>query len=155
MDPLTFAALVAACAPMVDLGTARALVEVESGFNRYAIGVVDGRLDRQPRSGAEALSTAKTLRAQGWNFSVGLGQINVRNFERLGLTLDSSFEPCTNLAAMQTILQQCFERASARGSSPQRSIRQALSCYYSGDLVTGLRDGYTARVVRAAAHFHD
>jgi type IV secretion system protein VirB1 len=151
IDPLTFATLVAACAPLVDVGTAKAIVRVESGFNRYAIGVVGGRLERQPRSAAEALTTATRLRTQGWNFSVGLGQINVRNFGRIGLTLGSSFEPCANLAAMQTILQECFERASRRAGSPQRSLRQALSCYYSGDLVTGVRDGYTARVVRAAS----
>jgi type IV secretion system protein VirB1 len=152
MDPLSFAAVAAACAPMVDLGTARALVDVESGFHRYAIGIVGGRLDRQPRSGAEAIATAQALRAQGWNFSVGLGQINVHNFARLGLTTRSAFEPCANLAALQTILQECFTRASRVAALPQSALRQALSCYYSGDFVTGVRHGYTGRVVRAYRH---
>ena len=43
----------------------------------------------------------------------GLGQINVGNFERLGLTLDAAFEPCTNLGAMQSVLAECFDRARA------------------------------------------
>ena len=79
--------------------------------------MVGGALVRQPRHRAEALATAKALQAAGWNFSVGLGQINVGNFERLGLTLDSAFEPCTNLGAMQSVLAECFDRARAPAAS--------------------------------------
>ena len=87
MDASVFLALALACAPQVHTDTARALVSVESAFNPWAIGVVGGALVRQPRTRAEALATAKALRDAGWNFSVGLGQINVGNFERLGLTV--------------------------------------------------------------------
>ena len=104
MDASVFLALVLACAPQVHADTARALVSVESAFNPWAIGVVGGALLRQPRNRAEALATAKALKDGGWNFSVGLGQINVGNFDRLGLTVESAFEPCANLAAMQTVL---------------------------------------------------
>ena len=77
MDASPFIALVMACAPQVHAETARALVSVESAFNPWAIGVVGGALVRQPRYRAEALATARALQAAGWNFSVGLGQINV------------------------------------------------------------------------------
>ena len=132
--------------------TARALVSVESAFNPWAIGVVGGVLVRQPRHRAEALATARALRDAGWNFSVGLGQINVGNFDRLGLTVESAFEPCANLAAMQTVLAECFDRASASTSSAagQMALRQALSCYYSGNFATGFRHGYVRKVVVAA-----
>ena len=90
MDGLTFMALVVACAPLVHPDTARALVSVESGFNPHAIGVVDGVLDRQPRNAREALATARSLQAHGWNFSVGLAQINVRNLKWLGLSLPTA-----------------------------------------------------------------
>ena len=132
--------------------TARALVSVESAFNPWAIGVVGGALVRQPRNHAEALATARALQAAGWNFSVGLGQINVGNFDRLGLTLDSAFEPCANLAAMQTVLAECFDRASgaAAKAADQVALRQALSCYYSGNFATGFRHGYVRKVVVAA-----
>ena len=83
MDVLTFSDLALACAPAVHGRTAHALVATESGFNPHAIGVVGGQLDRQPRTRAEALATAQHLQAAGWNFSVGLAQINVGNFERL------------------------------------------------------------------------
>lgn len=153
MDAATFLALTLACAPQVHADTARALVSVESAFNPWAIGVVGGALVRQPRHRAEALVTARALHAAGWNFSVGLGQINVGNFARLGLTLDSAFEPCLNLMAMQTVLAECFDRARVPvTSSPadQSALRQALSCYYSGNFATGFRHGYVRKVMAAA-----
>jgi len=153
MDASTFLALTLACAPQVHSDTVHALVSVESAFNPWAIGVVGGALLRQPRHQAEALATAQSLQAAGWNFSVGLGQINVGNFSRLGLTLASAFEPCNNLAAMQTVLAECFERAHrVAGQKPaeQAALQRALSCYYSGNFSTGFRHGYVRKVVAAA-----
>ena len=149
MDSAFFIALVTACAPLVHPATAQALVSVESGFNPHAIGVVGGVLERQPRNAHEALATANHLRDAGWNFSVGLAQLNVRNFDRLGLSIRTAFDPCENLKAMQSILIECIERAGT-GAAPQRDLRRALSCYYSGNFVTGFRHGYVARVVDAA-----
>jgi type IV secretion system protein VirB1 len=153
MDPSIFLSLALACAPQVHADTARALVSTESAFNPWAIGVVAGALVRQPRHRAEALATARTLRNAGWNFSVGLGQINVGNFDRLGLTLESAFDPCANLGAMQVVLAECFDRAnrSAPKASNQVVLRQALSCYYSGNFATGFRHGYVRKVVAATS----
>ena len=149
MDATTFSALAMACAPLVHMNTTQALVAVESSFNPHAIGVVGGMLERQPRNRAEALATASQLQANGWNFSVGLAQINVHNFDRLGLTAASAFDPCENLRAMQTVLTECFERSASK-ALPQTAIREALSCYYSGNFVTGFRHGYVQRVAHAA-----
>ena len=149
MEIATFLALATACAPQVHPVTARALVAVESAFNPSAIGVVGGVLARQPSNRAEALATVKTLHAAGWNYSVGLGQINVSNFSRLGLTADAAFDPCMNLAAMQSVLAECYGRTSA-DADPQSALRQALSCYYSGNFTTGMRHGYVGRVVAAS-----
>jgi type IV secretion system protein VirB1 len=146
MDGSMFLALLAACAPQVHPSTASAIVAVESGFNPYAIGVVGGELDRQPRSLGEAAATARSLESGGWNYSVGLAQINRRNFARLGLDNGAALDPCRNLAAMQALLSECAGRA---GASPQRALRRALSCYYSGNFETGFRDGYVRRVVGA------
>ena len=150
MDIAAFMALAAACAPQVHADTASSLVAVESAFNPYAIGVVGGSLDRQPRSYAEALATAGALQARNWNFSVGLAQINVGNFERFGLNLATAFEPCRNLAAMQDVLRECFDRSALRETTPQRALRQSLSCYYGGNFTTGFMHGYVRRVVLAA-----
>lgn len=154
MDGTLFLALALRCAPQVDAGTAQALVAVESSFNPHAIGVVGGALIRQPRTQAEAIATAKALQAAGWNLSVGLAQINVRNLERLGLTFESAFDSCASLTAMQTVLADCYDRASARianaAERSQAALRQALSCYYSGNFVTGFKHGYVHRVALAA-----
>ena len=149
MDTLNFNDLALACAPAVHASTAHALVATESGFNPHAIGVVGGQLDRQPRTRAEALATAEHLKAKGWNFSVGLAQINQKNFERLGLTTASAFDPCENLRAMQRVLTDCLSR-DGPGTTPQTAVRQALSCYYSGNAVTGFKHGYVQKVVSAA-----
>jgi type IV secretion system protein VirB1 len=157
LDSSTLAALVLACAPAVHPQTAAALVDVESAKNPYAIGVVGGALDRQPRNLGEAVNTAKALQATGWNFSLGVAQINQKNLRRVGLTIEEAFEPCANLGAMQTVLSECYARATtpnaSRRGQPQRpAVRMALSCYYSGNFTTGFAHGYVAKAVRAAAH---
>jgi type IV secretion system protein VirB1 len=149
MEASTFLALALACAPQVHPDAARAVVGAESGFNPHAIGVVGGALVRQPRNRAEALATIDALHAAGWNYSVGLGQINVANFARLGLTPRTALDPCTSLAAMQSVLAECYARASA-DAAPQTALRRALSCYYSGNFTAGMRHGYVRRVVVAS-----
>jgi len=149
---MDLAALVLTCAPLVAHDTARALIQVESGGNPFAIGVVGGALVRQPANLPEAIATAAALEAAGWNYSVGLGQINKRNFERYGLSPATAFEPCANLAAMQGILGECFSRASQRASrreSTQAALRDAFSCYYSGNFLTGHQHGYVGKVLAA------
>ncbi len=136
------------CAPLVAEDTAQALIQVESSGNPFAIGVVGGALERQPANLAEAVATTAALDAAGWNYSVGLGQINKRNFQRFGLTAASAFEPCPNLAAMQGILSECFSRASER-QPKQAALRDAFSCYYSGNFVTGHQHGYVGKVLAA------
>jgi len=146
MDATAFMVLAAMCAPLVHPDTALAIALTESALNPNAIGVVAARLERQPRSLPEALMTAEALRAQRRNFSVGLAQINVHNLERLGLRIEDAFDGCKNLAAMQVVLGECLDRAEPV-AAPQTALRQALSCYYSGNFTTGFRHGYVSRVV--------
>ena len=157
---IDLAALVLTCAPLVAQDTARALIQVESGGNPFAIGVVGGVLVRQPANLPEALATVAALEAAGWNYSVGLGQINKRNFERYRLSPSTAFDPCANLTAMQGILGDCFSRASHRAShrasrradrhpTKQAALRDAFSCYYSGNFLTGHLHGYVGKVLAA------
>lgn len=121
----------------------RHVVRVESSFNRYAIGVVGGRLARQPRSLAEAVSTARMLEREGYNFSVGLAQVNRHNLASQGLdSYEQAFEVCPNLRAGARILADCHQRAG-------QDWGKALSCYYSGNFVTGFRHGYVQKVLTA------
>ena len=116
------------------------IVQVESGANPYAIGVVGGRLARQPRSMEEALATARMLEDKVYNFSVGMAQINRTNLGRYGLdSYRKAFNACNNLAVGAQILAHCRDRARGDWS-------KAFSCYYSGDFTTGFRDGYVRKV---------
>jgi type IV secretion system protein VirB1 len=148
--------LLLACAPLVHPATANALLTVESGHNPFAIGVVGGALERQPRNRAEAIATARQLDADGWDYSVGPAQINRRNWQRLGLSIATAFEPCENLRAMQTILGECYARAQGESPSQQVAVRKALSCYYSGNFTRGFspdapgQPSYVTKVVAAA-----
>jgi type IV secretion system protein VirB1 len=69
---------------------------------------------------------------------------------RLGLTVESVLDPCTNLRAMQAVLGECHARSPA-ASEPQVALRRALSCYYSGNFSTGFRHGYVRKVAVTAS----
>jgi type IV secretion system protein VirB1 len=156
MMPVDFSSLAQQCAPTVAPVTIQALVKTESGFNPYAIGVVGGHLARQPASRNEALATARALEAAGWNYSMGVAQVNRANLRALGLTSESVFDPCANLRAGAVILADCYKRASGTGLGPQGALRAALSCYYSGNFTRGFEPDqhgktYVQRVAANAA----
>jgi type IV secretion system protein VirB1 len=116
------------------------VVKVESSFNPYAIGVVGGRLVRQPRSLAEALATVRMLEDKGYNFSLGLAQVNRYNLAKYGLSnYELAFQTCPNLQAGSRILAECHQRAGGDWG-------KAFSCYYSGNFTTGFRHGYVQKV---------
>jgi type IV secretion system protein VirB1 len=142
---MDFAATAELCAPDIHVQTLRSIAAVESSFNPFAIGVVGGQLQRQPRSFAEAVATARMLETEGLDYSVGLIQVNRKNFARYGLTLQKAFDICTNLRVGAAILRDCLERAGDRPSA----LGDALSCYYSGNFKTGYRHGYVAKVLDA------
>ena len=145
-----FASLSQACAPTIHKDTMAALVSVESSFNPYAIGVVKGRLSRQPRNITEALSVVKDLEGQGMNYSLGLSQVNKHNLKKYNLDVATAFDPCTNLIAGSTILSECYNRARSNGLDDQSAVQAALSCYYSGNFTTGFKHGYVQAVVARA-----
>ena len=136
---LPFDKLAAECAPGVHPTTLRGVVRTESAGNPFVIGVVGGRLERQPRNLAEAVVTARELERQGFNFSMGLGQVNRYNLANYGERYETIFEPCRNLKAGSAILRDCYQRARARIPDDQQALRAAFSCYYSGNFTRGLR----------------
>ncbi|WP_386342144.1 lytic transglycosylase domain-containing protein [Xanthomonas citri pv. citri] len=116
------------------------VVRVESSRNPYAIGVVGGRLVREPRGLAEAVATAKMLEKKGYNFSLGLGQVNRYNLQKYGLaTYEMAFDKCPNLVAASKILAECHSRSGANWG-------KSFSCYYSGNFETGFKHGYVQKI---------
>lgn len=153
MMPLDFVALAQQCAPQVSPVTMAAIIQTESGFNPFAIGVVHGRLLHQPSSVDEAVATVRALVADGWNFSVGLAQVNRVNWPAYGLNEQNAFDPCSNLAAGAAILHRCFESARRAKTGAevdsQSALRASLSCYAGGNF-SKYRAGYVQRVIESA-----
>jgi type IV secretion system protein VirB1 len=122
----------------------RHVVHVESAGRPFAIGVVGARLSRQPRDLDEALAAVRLLKARGYDFSVGLAQVNRYNLAHHGIrSYEEAFDVCTNLRVGAQILRGCYERA--------RDWGKALSCYYAGNFVTGFEQGYVRKVLDAMA----
>ena len=135
--PVPFSELAAKCAPAVHPQTLKSLIGNESTYNPYAIGVVDGRLERQPQSLREAVATAERLEREGFRFSVGIGQLLVTNMRALGLSYAQAFEPCRNLQAISELMVKNYTKALTANPNPQEALRDSFSMYYSGNPVRG------------------
>lgn len=64
----------------------------------------------------------------------------------LGLTWETVFDPCTNVAALGRVLTTNYNAAKA-GREPQAALRVALSMYNTGSQTRGFRNGYVAKVI--------
>lgn len=124
----------------VPLDVMQHVVRVESSHNPFAIGVVGGHLVRQPNNLQEALATARMLESRGFNFSLGIAQVNRYNLGKFGLdSYEKAFQTCPNLQAGSRILAECYGRSG-------NDWGKSFSCYYSGNFVTGYRHGYVQKI---------
>ena len=151
--------LLARCAPTVHPETMAAVISAESRGHQFAIadaGPVSlpwSQRKSMVRSfyfgtAQEAAEKANELIAAGHTVSLGPAQINDRNLRPLGLSVESVFDPCTNVAAGGQILTNFYQRAAKQFGSGGRALRAALSAYNSGDWLRGEKDGYVDLVVR-------
>lgn len=147
---MDFPTLARQCAPAVHITTLAAVVRHESGFDPLVIGV-NGKPHRsiRPKSRQEAVDHIRKLLAQGADFDVGYGQINVRNWAWLGVTPESILDPCVNLASAQRVLVGCYQRAAKVHGPGQTALYAAFSCYNTGNLTAGFKNGYVVRVAAA------
>jgi type IV secretion system protein VirB1 len=151
--------------PDAPIATLRAIAKVESGYSPLAIsinnpdeaasalGLAEGTvaLTRQPASIQEAVSWAKWLLARRLTVSIGLLQVNVEHLPQLGLSLEQAFEPCTNLRAGWTILNDKYQRAAGVLGKGQLALHVAISSYNSGSLTFGFGNGYVEKVSAAGS----
>ncbi len=130
-----------ACPEMaVSMDVMQHVINVESSRNPYAIGVVGGALVRQPKALDEALATVRMLEEKGYNFSIGLAQVNRYNLGKYGLdSYEKAFQQCPNLQAGSRILAECYKRSGGDWG-------KSFSCYYSGNFETGFRHGYVQKI---------
>lgn len=131
----TALALAVQCAASIHPSTALDVARVESGFHPYAIAEIlpdsRGVISHFPTSLPEAVRLTGQLTAQGRRYSVGLMQITSTNFRHYGVTASDLLNPCINLSVFERILADCYRRG--------RTLKRALSCYYSGNFETGQR----------------
>lgn len=140
--------LVLQCAPLLDPQLATSLIQQESGFNPYAIGM-DGKavLKPQPASLDEALRVAGMLIARGEKFSIGLSQVHINNVRSYGLSLKEAFEPCINLQHGQTIFLD-FHRAALRaGWTGADAVFATLRGYNSGKINSPISNQYATEIL--------
>ena len=140
-------ALASQCAPSVAPETVLAIIQTESSGEQFALNVNGGRQPARQANAADAATTARRYVAAGYSVDLGLGQINSRNMRWLGLTWDTVFDPCTNVAALARVLTTNYNAVKA-GRDPQTALRVALSMYNTGSQTRGFRNGYVANVER-------
>lgn len=142
-------ALASQCAPTVAPETVLAIIQTESSGEPFALNVNGGRQPARQSNAADAAATAQRFVAAGYSVDLGLGQINSRNMRWLGLTWETVFDPCTNVAALARVLTTNYNSVKA-GRDPQTALRVALSMYNTGSQTRGFRNGYVAKVVANA-----
>jgi type IV secretion system protein VirB1 len=160
---ITLATLMMLCAPQVHPNTMRAIIQVESAGNPFAIsinypkalaaaGIELPRLGEQPRTAGIALRVAADLAASGFQTSVGLAQINVAHLQRYGLDVAQLLNPCTNLRVAQRLLIECDQLQDSlhRPGGRATRLQRTLSCYNSGNFFTGVENGYVAAIRQAS-----
>jgi type IV secretion system protein VirB1 len=139
-------ALASHCAPTVAPETVLAIIQTESSGEPFALNVNGGRQPARQSNAVDAATTARRFVAAGYSVDLGLGQINSRNMRWLGLTWETVFDPCTNVAALARVLTTNYNSVKA-GRDPQTALRVALSMYNTGSQTRGFRNGYVAKVV--------
>jgi type IV secretion system protein VirB1 len=165
---MDLAAIVLQCTPAnVSAYTMHQITSVESAHRPHSIGfklirksqvVENGRvlemrevskLTTKPQNTEEAITWARYLTSQGWEFDAGPAQIHSTNFAAYGLTLETVFDPCTNIRVGARILEDCYARALVRFKDKAKALAAAISCYQSGNFTTGYDTGYVQKVITA------
>jgi len=147
MDLLT---LVMVCAPLVSSNTMMAVLQHESAGNPWALGVNGSHKFQKPTDYASAVLEAKRLIAKGASIDMGLMQINSRTMVNLGLTVEQTFDPCSNVYAGSVVLTRNYVRASEKFADPQSALLAAISAYNTGNFRSGFENGYVRLILNQA-----
>jgi soluble lytic murein transglycosylase-like protein len=86
-----------------------AIAKVESGFRPWVINInQNGKSVKviNPKSLTEAMVYVRYLHDNGYNYDVGIGQINVWNIKRLRLQPEQLLDPCNNIRVSAYILKE-------------------------------------------------
>lgn len=135
------------CSPHVAPVTMVTLVKTESRGNPIALGLNGARLKFQPKNESQAIAWVKYLDKHGYNFDVGLGQVNIINIRKYKLSPEQLLNPCLNLKVSADILTKNYIAARKTTSDPQLALRKALSAYNTGNQSRGFQNGYVTKIL--------
>ena len=134
-------------APQIAQSTMEAIIKTESKGNYLAIGLNKGhKLKFQPSSQTQALAWVKYLEEHGYNFDVGLAQINIKNIHKYGYKATDALDPCINLKLASDILKKNYTKARNQSVTDSEALKKAISAYNTGNYNSGMTNGYVQRV---------
>jgi type IV secretion system protein VirB1 len=107
------------------------------------------RLKRQPATQREALEWLDYFERRGIFVDVGLMQVSTAEAKRRGISVESLFDPCSNLRAGWQILDSAYQLEIQTYGPGQMALQHAISRYNTGDTQRGIDNGYLARVMAA------
>jgi len=155
-----FVSLAERCAPGVPADTLLAIAGTESALYVDAIsinrpnvaarraGYSDGQLvlTREPKDRREATYWIHWFESHRYTVSIGLMQVNSEMAPRFRLKPEQLLEPCTNLRVGAAILISVYTHLAREIGEGFSALDAALSCYNTGDSITGFRNGYVKNI---------
>jgi type IV secretion system protein VirB1 len=136
-----------ACSPQVAPQTMVTLIKTESRGNYLALGLNGARLLHQPQNESQARAWIKYLTDAGYNFDVGLTQVNIATIRKYKLGPEKLLDPCLNVKVGGIILTQNYLMAAKTTANSQLALRKALSLYNTGNQQSGFSNGYLQRIL--------
>lgn len=141
-------ALLQQCAPKVAPVTMMAIIKTESHGNPLALNLNKGkRLLYQAKNPLQAKAWAEYLEHHGYNFDIGLAQVNIKNAHKYGYSASQLLDPCNNLRVASDILLKNYNQAISGSFSQQEALYKAISAYNTGNYHSGFNNGYVTKVV--------
>ncbi len=139
------------CAPQIAQSTMQAIIQTESKGNQLAIGL-NGRhkLKYQPLSQNQARNWVLYLETHGYNFDVGLAQINIKNIHKYGYRAVDALDPCINLKLASNVLKKSYFQARVKSGSDNEALVKTISAYNTGNYRSGIYNGYVQKVYKNA-----
>jgi type IV secretion system protein VirB1 len=139
------------CAPQVAQSTMQAIIQTESRGNPLAIGL-NGRykLKYQPLSDIQARNWVLYLESHGYNFDIGLAQVNIKNIHKYGYRAVDALDPCTNLKLAGNVLKKSYFQARSKSGSDNEALVKTISAYNTGNYRSGIYNGYVQKVYKNA-----
>lgn len=113
-----------------------ATARVESSFQTTALHDNTSRRSYAPETVAEAVALTRALLAMSHSLDAGVMQVNSSNWQRLGLTAETAFDPALNVCAGKAVLAEAYAR------------ERAVSCMYNTGKLD-CRNGYPDKIEAA------